>query len=93
MSVDFSPCSYCEETFCECGPHVRCVCERLWCSERCARADGYEKYDEDTGDSSCSYCRNEEAEDSHLLEFMLKIHKVSREDVLKEWQKTLPKEE
>lgn len=46
MSVDFYPCSRCEETYRDCGCYVRCDesaggCGRAWCSDFCAEQDGY----------------------------------------------------
>ena len=48
MSVDYNVCSYCEDTFCEGGGNPSCVeegggCGRDWCSDECAKADGYIK--------------------------------------------------
>jgi len=60
-------------------------CKRRWCTVDCAVKDGFEF----ENDASCSYCRNEEAEDKDLFNFLLKKHELKREDVLKEYLATI----
>jgi hypothetical protein len=65
MSVDFSYCHECGETYCECGHYVSCECGEKWCSDDCATSNGYREgdfYVEDekyTQGCSCSHCRGE----------------------------------
>lgn len=46
MGVDYYPCKRCGEVYCDCGYYVDCDedaggCGRDWCSDECAKADGY----------------------------------------------------
>ncbi len=46
MGVDFYPCSRCMDVYCDCGDYVICSedaggCGRDWCSDECAKEDGY----------------------------------------------------
>ena len=42
MSVDFYICKSCEKTFADCGDYVSCEkCGNVWCSDECAKKDGY----------------------------------------------------
>ncbi len=84
MSVDFFPCSHCFEAICDCGHYIICSedCHRRWCGDLCAASDGFLKdYD---GQPSCSYCRDERAEDAHLLKWALKKLKLTRKMAEKE---------
>ncbi len=81
MGVDFFPCDKCGKTVCDAGVYERCDCGRKWCSRKCSKDDGHDRELDD-----CSYCRSEQAEDSELLEFMLKKHGTTREQLLQEWK-------
>jgi hypothetical protein len=88
MSVDFYPCNHCKRVFTDCSDsHVRCrdACERKWCSIDCALEDGFDfgSNPEDIQSCSCSFCRDEDANDSDLLNFLMKKYTLTREDVLK----------
>lgn len=86
MSVDFFPCDYCGESICDCGPYVHCECGRKWCDKQCAQKEGFRYDNENTElEHSCGFCRNEVAEDSDLLTFILKKFKVSRDEIQKEY--------
>jgi hypothetical protein len=91
VGVSFFPCDYCSRSICDCGDYIRCNdnCERRWCNDNCAEQDGFRRPDWDGADKyqdrSCSYCRNEEAEDFALLKFMLKKYNVTRDEILKEY--------
>ena len=42
MGVDYFTCHYCEDAFPDCGHYVSCEgCRTHWCSDECAKADGY----------------------------------------------------
>lgn len=85
MGVEFFPCDYCGESICDCGSYEQCNddCSRRWCDKKCAVADGYrdedeeENYDENL--KSCKFCRNEDVEDSPLLEYLLKHFSLTKE--------------
>ena len=83
MSVDFYPCHYCGETFCDVGDYESCDCGLRWCCMDCAKSDGYR---EGKGRfSSCGYCRNQKAEDRELLDFAMKKLGVKRKALEKEF--------
>lgn len=46
MGVTYLVCKYCGETYHECSDYIQCDGEHrdwtTWCSEECAKADGYE---------------------------------------------------
>ncbi|ALA47887.1 hypothetical protein SUNDANCE_71 [Brevibacillus phage Sundance] len=97
MGVDFYACHKCGETFPDCGYHVGCECGNVWDSDECAKAEGFRK--EDNGftpkgtkwaqETSCKYCREEDFTDTELLEFILRSHNSSRNEVIKmykEWK-------
>lgn len=91
MSVDYLICKNCGDTFCDCGDFVSCEewCENVWCSDECAKADGFVdehclKYDV-FGYDELNECReeNECAYDScsDLCEhYVLKSCKYCREE-------------
>lgn len=84
IAKDLFPCIRCRYVcYCEDDSVVYCGdnCERRWCTMKCAAQDGFEFED----DASCSYCRNEEAEDKDLFKFLLKKYELKRGDVLKEY--------
>ena len=87
MGVDFFPCDYCSESICDCGDYVQCECGRKWCDEKCAEKEGYKDSDEEGEplDPTCSFCRNEQAEDSDLFNFLLKKYNLQRDAVLSEY--------
>ncbi|MGL4453721.1 MAG: hypothetical protein ACRCX8_06775 [Sarcina sp.] len=64
MGVDFYPCSYCGETYCDCGEYVTCNeeaggCGRDWCGNECAGYDGHKdcscKLERDIEDGAYNY--------------------------------------
>jgi hypothetical protein len=90
MGVDFWICHFCKDTFPDCGDYTRCnTCEIHWCSDDCAIEEGWidSEEEDDYGNSSstCSFCRNESAEDSDLLDFALEKLGISREDLEEEY--------
>jgi len=87
MGVDFFPCDSCSESICDCGDYVQCNdgCYRRWCDLKCAKKDGFRYEDEDHEEKSCSFCRNEAAEDSDLFNFLLKKYNLKRDTVLSEY--------
>lgn len=91
MGVDFLICTHCNDTFCDCGPYIRCYnCWRKWCSDECAEADGYKKEeateedDEDADEplTSCKFCRGETVDDKTLLAFLLKHNNFTKEEAI-----------
>jgi hypothetical protein len=88
MGVDFFPCDYCGEAICDCGSYEKCECGRRWCDDKCAKGDGYLSYsdDDEIDEPSCKYCRREEAEDSELLDYLLRHYNLSRDKVLEDWR-------
>jgi len=82
MGVDWLACNYCGETFPDCGHFVRCEeCGATWCSDECANEEGYE-YDEETGEQSCKWCREEDFTDSELLKEALSQLGMNREELV-----------
>lgn len=101
MGVDFYVCQRCSNTFPDCGYYINCnECYNHWCCEQCAEEDGWRVDIEETdGDGtkgsygeeavhSCSYCRNEAADDHTLLSFLLTKLGLTRLEVLDEWKAT-----
>lgn len=92
MGVDFSSCYQCDGIFCDCGDYIDCpkYCGRTWCSEACAAKDGVEYVDAEISDDAesdgkytdCNYCRKLIVEDSLLLEYLLKKHQWSKQNVI-----------
>lgn len=105
MGVDFFPCDGCGDSICDCGDYVRCEgdggdCCQRWCSVECARENGgyrtgYEpevnEESEECGVPSCKYCRDEDVDDSSLLNFVLKTYKLTRKKALKMYFGKKPK--
>lgn len=86
MGVDFFPCNYCGESICDAGDYEQCNedCYRRWCDDKCAEQDGY-RYDEESGDCTCKYCRDEDLDDHVLLDYLLKRFGISRQDAVEEF--------
>lgn len=89
MGVDFFPCDGCGESICDCGSYIKCrKCEHRWCELSCAIKNGGYKDEDDEDDEydeyeqSCKFCRQEEAEDSDLLNFLIKKYKLNRKTVV-----------
>ena len=81
MSVDWYACPVCGESFNDCGYMVWCDCGRNWCSDECAEKDGFREVEKLSGDEkSCKFCREEDVEDSALLEYCLLRLDISRSD-------------
>lgn len=91
MGVDFFPCDYCGESICDCGRYTKCECGRRWCNMKCAGQDGFSQVED--GEWTCSFCRNEEFEDSTLLSFLLKRYDLTREQVVQEYQDELRRDD
>lgn len=66
MSVEFYPCSRCNEVYCDCGDYTTCNesdggCGRDWCSDDCAEEDGYiEGYCKIDNENCDKYGENDE---------------------------------
>ena len=95
MGVEFLACKNCGDTFPDCGNFVGCECGEHWCSERCAEADGYQ-YEEEgfkpegqewEQDTSCNFCKGEDASDWELLNFALKLLNMDRKELVKQLKK------
>ncbi|EML6324883.1 hypothetical protein QCQ60_005227 [Bacillus cereus] len=99
MGVDYYVCKSCEDTFCDCGYFVSCICGYRWCCDECAENDGVAgEIDEETGDvlddsNTCKFCRNEDFTDWELFKFARALLGKSREELVelyKEKGKTEP---
>jgi len=74
MSIDYFPCSYCDETFADCSKYiVYCDCGKIFCCNECAAT----KSDNDI--LSCRICRNEYVPDGVLLQFALDRLSLTRD--------------
>lgn len=75
MGIDILFCSNCGDGFPDVGDYEDCDgCGNSWCDDVCAEYDGLEKILDEEGyqmNSSCKYCRNEDVEDSKLLDFAI----------------------
>jgi hypothetical protein len=88
VSIDYYSCKHCGSTFNDCGDYVSCDCGEVWCSDKCAKKDGY-KYSSRKGESSCKFCREEDFEDEKLLKFALKILNMKRKDLIEKYKLTI----
>ena len=89
MGVDFYPCNYCGETFCDCGDFERCECGVKWCSLECAEKEGYTtEIKGKWGEGSCNFCREEDFEDSILLDFALSLLEESRMELIEQYKQS-----
>lgn len=94
MGVDWYSCKNCSDTFPDCGDYVWCECGEHWCSDKCAKADGYEYEEFEDGDGdivekiSCNFCRKEDFEDYELLGFALDKLGISRIQLVKLFKET-----
>ncbi|UJH95726.1 hypothetical protein [Bacillus phage vB_BtM_BMBsp2] len=86
MSSDMGTCNFCGDTFSKCGEFVGCDCNKSWCSDSCAEADGFQ-HEEDgytppgsswEQETSCDYCRKEDFDDNVLLEYALDLLRMDR---------------
>lgn len=84
MGVDWYSCRNCGDTFPDCGDFVSCECGEHWCDYDCAEANGFERDEDDN--TSCNYCREEDFEDSTLLEFALKLLNKNRQELIKDYK-------
>ena len=83
MGVEWEVCNKCQEAFPDVDYYVYCNCGLSWCSNGCAKEDGYEKIEgEDFYETSCNFCRQEDFPDLLLLNHALKILKTSRKDLI-----------
>ena len=85
MSVEHYPCDCCEYVFCDCGDYVQCECGKHWCSDECAKEEGFkvEVDNEEEYGTSCGYCRNEVFTDEELLDHALDLLNMTREELTK----------
>lgn len=90
MGVDFFPCTHCKGAVCDCGDFEACQCGKAWCSKECAVKDGWQGEDGDHEAESCNFCRGDDVGDSDLLVFLLKKHKMTRTQAIKEYIKKHP---
>jgi hypothetical protein len=89
MGIDYYSCKRCGEGFPDCGDYVSCGenCSNHWCSYECAKEDGFVQGENEDGDrdyykDSCKYCREENFEDSALLEFALITLELTRDELV-----------
>ena len=86
MGVDWYTCNHCGDTFPDCGSYYTCDnCWTHWDDLKCAEADGAQWNEEEDTIVSCKFCRQEDATDSELVNYMLKHFKVTREEMVKEF--------
>lgn len=85
MGIDYLSCNYCGDGFPDVIDYVSCDCGNSWCSEECAKKDGY-KYNKRTGDTSCKYCRKEDFTDDELLKYALKLLGKTRKELINEYK-------
>jgi hypothetical protein len=83
MGIDYYTCSYCGDTFNDCGHYVSCDCGRHWCSDECAKKDKYR-----TTKDTCGYCKNEIFEDGDLLKFSLKLLNINKKELIKQYKES-----
>ena len=77
MSIDYYSCNYCGDTFNDCGYYVTCDCGNSWCSDECAKKDGYRKTK-----GTCKFCRGEDVRDEELIKFALKQLGLTRKELV-----------
>ncbi|EOO11307.1 hypothetical protein [Bacillus cereus] len=88
MGVDYLCCNKCEDTFADCGYYVGCPCGNDWCSDKCAKAEGFrEEIDEETQETiddsgTCNFCRNDDFPDWELFKFTQGLLGKSREELV-----------
>lgn len=94
MGVDFYACRCCGTTFPDCGDYVSCECGEHWCSDDCAEADGYREVEITEGEYegcteySCNFCREEDFDDSKLLEYALFILNKTRPELINDYKES-----
>ena len=81
MGIDYFSCHYCGNSFPDCSYYVSCDCGYSWCSNECAKKDGY-KFNKKEETSTCKYCRGEDYEDKFLLNKLLKINKMTKKQLV-----------
>lgn len=90
MGVDFYTCTYCDETYPDCGDYFACDCGINYCCYKCG--DGKTKDNESIDncvnfsykdEKTCRICRNEYVTDYHLLDYLLKVCRLTREEAQK----------
>lgn len=88
MGLDFYACNRCGEGFHDAGYYKSCDCGKVWCGDDCAKADDLHEHVEDNYEEiSCKYCREEDYDDSVLLDFVLKREGISRQDLISLYKK------
>jgi len=93
MSIDYLSCSHCGDGFPDVIDYISCDCGRTWCCLECAEEDGFMEMpeigstEEEYPATSCKYCREEDFDDSELLEFALDFFCSDREEIIEEYKK------
>lgn len=83
MGIEFFPCAICGETFPDCGDYYSCDdCGNVFCSHECAKLI----FDEDDGYSRCCICLKSQVSDYVLLQYLLKINNLTREQAFEKWR-------
>ncbi len=70
MGVEFFPCTYCDDTYADCGEYFSCDCGMNYCSTECG--DREEDLEDEEEKITCRVCRKEYATEYMLLDFLLK---------------------
>lgn len=81
MGIDYFSCHHCGKSFPDCSYYVSCDCGYSWCSNECAKKDGY-KLNKKEETSTCKYCRGEDYEDKFLLNKLLKMNKMTKKQLI-----------
>lgn len=87
MGIDFYTCSYCDETFPDCGRYFRCDCGRMFCSDECGKRDIPATYNDDC-QNTCCICRDEYILDEILLNFLLEKFSLTKEEAIRLYRTT-----
>lgn len=89
MGIDYYFCDRCGDSIPVVIDYVGCSCGYTWCSDICAKKDGYDdgfQLDEDGNeiykDSTCNYCRGDDFDNEELLRYSLELLKITREQLV-----------
>lgn len=83
MGIDYYSCSYCNSAFPDCSSRCRwCDCGSRFCSPDCAKKEETVNDEGDTVGETCCMCRKEDANDTDLLNFLLKHFNLTHEQAM-----------
>lgn len=84
MGVEFFSCTYCDETYADCGNYFSCNCGINYCCDTCADSE-----EDGDGCRSCRICRKEYQTEWVLLTFMLNRCGLTREEATQLYFKSI----